>query len=156
MMIGWDELGGEWGRVGLDGWIGYTDQLRSCDCKGTVMFGKMKDMASLMGQMKNMGAKAEELQVRLAGRLVEGESGAGAVKVVCNGKMEVQKIELDPSMIATLAGSGADADKALIEDLIAGAVNNALLKTRQVVKEEIKELTGGMNIPGLDNMLGGF
>ncbi len=118
------------------------------------MFGKMKDIAGLMGQMKNMGAKAEELQQRLAATVIEGEAGAGAVKVRCNGKMEIQKIELDPSMIGVLAGEGSDADKALIEDLIAGAVNNALLKTRDVVKGEISEMTGGMDIPGLDTMLG--
>ena len=55
---------------------------------------------------------------------------------------------------STLVGEGADADRQMIEELIAAAVNAAVIKVQQLLKTEMASLTGGLNIPGLTDMLG--
>lgn len=107
-----------------------------------------------MGQAGQIREKFEQMQDNLAAKSVEAESGAGAVRVVMNGKFEVIAVRMDKAMIQTLAGSGDDADQQMIEELIAAAMNAAVVKVQQLVKDEMAEITGGMNIPGLEGMLG--
>ncbi len=118
----------------------------------------MKNLASVMGQAKQMKERMERLQIELAAKTVEGESGAGAVRVVVNGKLDVLSVRLDRPLLTTLAGTGEDADIAVIEDLITAATNAALEKARSLVQQEMSQLTGGMDlsgVPGLDKLLGG-
>lgn len=119
------------------------------------MFDNLKNLAGLLGQAGQMKEKFDEIQAQLGRKTVEAEAGAGAVCVVMNGRFEVLAVRLDPLMISTLAGVGADADRQMIEELIAAAVNAAVLKVQQLLKTEMASLTGGLNIPGLDKMLGG-
>ena len=86
---------------------------------------------------------------------VEAEAGAGAVRVVANGKLEITSIRFDGPLLASLVGVGNDADQQMIEDLTTAAANAALTKAKQMVQQEASRLTGGLNIPGLDKMLGG-
>lgn len=116
------------------------------------MFDNLKNLAGMMGQAKEMRAKMEQIQEELQRKTVTAESGAGAVSVTMNGKMEVVNIELDPVMIQTLAGTGTDADKQMIEDLIVAACRAAHTKAQQLIQDEMKQLTGGLDIPGLDQM----
>jgi nucleoid-associated protein EbfC len=119
------------------------------------MFGNLKNLAGLMGQMGQFKEKAEQLQRELEKKMVEGDAGAGAVRVRMNGKNEVLGVELDQNMIAALASSPGGTDKKVIEELIAAAFNDAQAKVRRLLQDEIQKATGGMNIPGLDKLMGG-
>lgn len=116
------------------------------------MFENFKNLAAMMGQAKQIRQKMEELQARLAERTVEGDAGAGAVRVTVNGKLEVLRVAVDRPLVAALAGQGSDADQAMVEELIAAACNAALTKAREMMQEELREMTGGMNLPGMPDM----
>lgn len=119
------------------------------------MFDQMKQMKQLMSMLGNaeqMKQQMEEIQAALAAKTVEADAGAGAVRVVVNGKFELVKLELDPAMLGALAGGGQDAsggDKAMVEDLIAAAVNEGVRRAQELAKQEMLKLTGGLNLPGL-------
>ena len=83
---------------------------------------------------------------------MEADAGAGAVRVVMNGKLEVVRVQIDGPMLATLVGEGSEADQRMVEELIAAAVNAANEKARELIKEEISQVTGGLNIPGLPGL----
>jgi DNA-binding YbaB/EbfC family protein len=117
-----------------------------------MMFDNLKNLAGIMGQAKEMKAKMETIQAELERKTVTADSGAGAVAVTMNGKFEVMDIVLDPVMITTLAGEGADADKQMIQDLIVSACRAAHEKVQHLVQDEMAQVTGGLNIPGLDQM----
>jgi hypothetical protein len=114
----------------------------------------LKNIASLMGNASELREKFQQLQDELAQKRIEAQAGAGAVRVVVNGKFELVSVHLDPPLITALAGQGSDADKEMIEELIVSATNEALRRAQTVAREELARLTGGMNIPGLDNLLG--
>ena len=114
----------------------------------------LKNLAGLMGNAGEMKEKFEQMQAELARIEVEADAGAGAVRVTVNGKFEVLRVNLDPSMITAIAGEGADTDKVMIEELIVAATNAAILKAQGVIREQMSEMTGGMNLPGLDNLFG--
>ena len=119
------------------------------------MFENLKGLAALMGQSGQLKEKYEQLQAELDRITVEADAGAGAVRVVMNGRMQVLSVKLDHSMLATLAGEGDEADQGMIEQLVAGAFNAALAKTQDVVRAQVSELTAGVNSPGIEQMLSG-
>jgi DNA-binding YbaB/EbfC family protein len=103
--------------------------------------GKMKEM---MGQAKQM---QEQMERKLAETVVEAASGGGVVTVRMNGKKEVLRIQIDPSVIGS-AGS----DLELLEDLIAAAVNEAGRRADESIKSSMQGMMGSLglpNIPGL-------
>ena len=121
------------------------------------MFDQMKQLKNLMGMLGNpaeIREKMERLQSELGELVAEGESGAGAVRVVVNGKMEVLSVRVEPAMIGSLVGEGLDADREMVEELIASAVNAALRKAQEAAKEKMAGLTGGLNLPGLEGLTG--
>ena len=123
------------------------------------MFDNIKNMMSMMGQAKQMREKFAQMQEDLGRKVVEGEAGAGAVRVRVNGRFEVVGMKFDRAMLLTLAmpdndQGPSDSDLKMIEDLIAAATNVALAKARELVQQEFSSLTGGLNIPGLDKLMG--
>lgn len=108
----------------------------------------IKDIASLMGNLGGLKEKMEQAQAELATKTVQAESGAGAVRITMNGKFEVIDVAIDPAMITTLAGVGTDADRQMVEELIASAMNAAVLKVQDLLKDTLGEATGGLNLPG--------
>lgn len=121
------------------------------------MFDNFKNLASLMSHAGELKEKFADIQEQLAEKTVEADAGAGAVRVVMNGKFEVRRVELDRAMVRTLAGEGEAADQAMIEELIAAAVNAAGVKVRELIQQEFSQMTGGLNLPGLgglDGLLG--
>ena len=70
------------------------------------MFDNIKNMMSMMGQAKEMREKFAKLQEELGRKVVEGEAGAGAVRVKVNGRFEVVEMHLDRAMLLTLAMPG--------------------------------------------------
>ena len=84
----------------------------------------------------------EDMQNQLAQQEVEGSSGGGMVKVTLNGKLEMKKLEIDKSLVV------AD-ETDILEDLIVAAHNDAKNKVEAMMSDSMKNVTGGMNIPGL-------
>ena len=92
-------------------------------------------------------AKAKELEVqmkksqeKIKNIQVEGISGANSVKVTLNGEGEMVKLEISPETIKE--------EKAIIEDLIVAAYNNAKVQLKSKTSEEISKATSGFGIPG--------
>ncbi|MEX0653048.1 MAG: YbaB/EbfC family nucleoid-associated protein [Phycisphaeraceae bacterium] len=122
------------------------------------MFDQMKNFKNLAGMLGNAGElreKFEKLQAELAEKRIDADAGAGAVRVTVNGKFEVVSLEIDRAMLTAIAGEGTDADKEMVEELILSATNAALQKAQQVVRDEFSRAAGGMNIPGIEGLLGG-
>lgn len=112
------------------------------------MFDQLKNLAGLMGQAKELRAKMEAMQAELGRRSATGEAGAGAVRVTMNGRFEVLRVQIDPAMVAALAGAGSQADRQMVEELTAAAINDAVARVQQVIREEMTRATG-LNLPGM-------
>jgi DNA-binding YbaB/EbfC family protein len=103
-------------------------------------------MAALLKQAQQMGSRMGEITEELKGRRVTGSSGGGLVEAEANGLGELLACRIDPSFFA-------QQDRELLEDLITAAVNQAQGKAKQLHAEALKGLTGGMDLPGLDETL---
>ena len=100
------------------------------------------DIQHLMRQARKLEKAMEDARASLDQLSVEAESGGGLVKVKMDGRCAVQKIEIDPKAIDP-------AERAMLEDLVAAAVNAAGEKARAAADEHIKKATGGIRVPGL-------
>jgi DNA-binding YbaB/EbfC family protein len=100
------------------------------------------DIQFLMRQAKKIEKAVEQAKETLADLEVEGEAGGGLVQVKMNGRFEVRRIAIDPKAIDP-------ADKGMLEDLVAAAVNAAMEKARVLADETMEKATGGLRIPGL-------
>lgn len=105
------------------------------------MFGKA-GLGGLMKQAQQMQERMKKAQADLANVEVEGESGAGMVKVTMNCHYGVKRIHIDDSLLADAAD-----DKEMLEDLIAAAVNDAVRKAESTSSEHMSQFTQGMNLP---------
>ena len=101
-----------------------------------------KNWTSLFKQAQDMQSKISEIQEGLAEKNVEVTTGGGMVKVVANGLHEVISIHIDDELINMN-------DREMLEDLIAGAMNEAQKKVKELAQGEMSRLTGGLKIPGL-------
>tara|TARA_B100000902_G_scaffold195142_1_gene186459 strand:+ start:148 stop:477 length:330 start_codon:yes stop_codon:yes gene_type:complete len=103
----------------------------------------VKDFGDLMKQAQQMQASLQEAQAQMAQMEVQGESGAGMVKVVMNGRYEVKSVDLDPALFSE--------DKEVLEDLLAAACNDTVRKVEQAQSEKMQDvgggLLGGLNLP---------
>jgi DNA-binding YbaB/EbfC family protein len=115
------------------------------------MFDQIKMLGALMKNGPAIREKAEQFKRDMETRFVEGQAGGGAVRVTMSGRGHVVSLKLDPHLFAGLVGG----HQAMAEKLIAEAVNDAIIRVQQLLQEEVRKATGGMNIPGLENMLGG-
>ncbi len=95
-----------------------------------------------MRQAQQLQAKIAKVQEEMAVQITEASAGGGMVTVVANGKQELVSIKIEKEVVNP-------EDIEMLQDLIVAAVNEALKKSQEMVSEEMKKLTGGMNIPGL-------
>lgn len=96
-------------------------------------------LAGLMKQAQQMQENMRKLQDELASIEVEGQSGAGMVKITMTCKHDVKRVSIAPSLLAD--------DKDMLEDLVAAAVNDAARKVESAVQEKMAALTGGLGLP---------
>lgn len=89
-----------------------------------------------------MQAKMAKLQEELAQMEFEVTSGGGMVRVRMNGQQEVLGIQIEDEVFK-------DGDKEMLEDLIVAALNEARQKATEMAQEQMSQVTGGLNIPGL-------
>jgi DNA-binding YbaB/EbfC family protein len=97
-------------------------------------------LAGLMKQAQAMQDNLKKAQEELGHVEVEGQSGAGLVKVVMTCKHDVKRITIDPSLLAD--------DKDMLEDLVAAAFNDAVRRAEAISQEKMGKLTAGMPLPG--------
>ncbi len=93
----------------------------------------------LMKQAQAMQEKMQSLQEEIANREVEGQAGAGLVKVVMTGRHDVRSVTIDPVVMTE--------DKEVLEDLLAAAVNDAVRRIDELNKSSMGNLTAGLNLP---------
>ena len=96
-------------------------------------------LAGLMKQAQAMQDNLKKAQEELAHIEVEGQSGAGLVKVVMTCKNEVRRVTIDPSLLAD--------DKDMLEDMVAAAFNDAARRAEATSAEKMGKLTAGMPLP---------
>ena len=96
-------------------------------------------IAGLMKQAQAMQDNMKRAQDELALLEVEGQSGAGLVKVTMTCKHDVRRVAIDPSLLAE--------DKDMLEDLVAAAFNDAVRRAEAVSTEKMGKLTAGMPLP---------
>jgi len=112
------------------------------------MFGALGDIAGLLKQARQMQEKMKSLQEELARRTFEADAGAGAVTVRVNGRNEVLSVKLQASAVSPQ-------DTESLEELIKSATNAAQRKAQEAIQAEMSQLSAGLNLPGLANLLGG-
>lgn len=96
-------------------------------------------LAGLMKQAQAMQDNLRKAQEELAQIEVEGQSGAGLVKVVMTCKNDVRRVSIDPSLLAD--------DKDMLEDLVAAAFNDAVRRAEATTQEKMSKITAGMPLP---------
>ncbi|MBF8437968.1 YbaB/EbfC family nucleoid-associated protein [Halanaerobiaceae bacterium Z-7014] len=100
------------------------------------------NMKKMMKQAQQMQAKMEKMQEELKERTVEATAGGGVVKVVVNGKFQVLDLEIDPDAVDP-------DDVEMLEDLVLAAINEGMRDVQDMINDEMGDLTGGMNLPGM-------
>jgi len=110
------------------------------------MLGNLGNLAGLLKSAKELQGNIARLQADLAARRYEGNAGGGMVRATVDGKSSLVDLKIDPE---------ATEDVELLEDLVKAAVGAATAKSQEAMKAEMAALTGGMNIPGMTDLLGG-
>lgn len=100
----------------------------------------MPNINDLMKQAQQVQEKMQKAQEEMAKAELVGESGAGLVKVVMNGRHDVKRVSIDQSLLSE--------DKEMLEDLLAAAINDAVRKVDDKSKDAMSGLTAGFDMPG--------
>jgi nucleoid-associated protein EbfC len=96
-------------------------------------------IGNLMKQAQQMQENVRRMQEQLATQEVEGQAGAGLVKVTMTCRHDVKRVSIDPSVIGD--------DRELLEDLVAAAMNDAVRKVESTVQEKMGAMSAGMGLP---------
>ncbi|WP_336366642.1 YbaB/EbfC family nucleoid-associated protein [Marinobacter sp. C2H3] len=100
------------------------------------MFNNMGD---LMKKAQQMQEQMQQAQEEMAKAEVTGESGAGLVKVIMNGRHDVRKVDIDPSLMSE--------EREVLEDLLAAAINDAVRRVEAHQKDRMSGMMSGMGMP---------
>ncbi len=103
----------------------------------------MKGFGNLLKEAQRLQQQMAELQEQVAQKKVQATAGGGMVTVEANGRQEIVAVRIDPEVVSK-------DDVQMLEDLVLAACNEALRKSRELVKQELGKLTGGLRIPGLN------
>ncbi|MCE3044482.1 YbaB/EbfC family nucleoid-associated protein [Legionella sp. 16cNR16C] len=98
-----------------------------------------QNLGNLMKEAQKMQQKMQEAQQKLNLLTVLGESGGGLVRIKMRGNHDAVEVKINPSLL--------DEEVSMLEDLIAAAINDANRKVEKASKDEISQLTAGLNIP---------
>ena len=100
----------------------------------------MKNLGNMLKEAQKLQSRMAEMQAKLDTIEVAGAAGGGMVSVTLNGKGEMRKVKIDPSLVDP-------AEIEILEDLMVAAFNDAKVKVEAHVQDEMSKLTGGMNLP---------
>lgn len=112
-----------------------------------MVFKGLANLGALLQQTREIGGKMQGLSEELRRQHVVGSAGGGMVEIEVNGLLEVLACRIDPQLIE-------QRDRELLEDLVLTAVNQAIVKGKQLHTDAMKSIAGGLEIPGLDQALG--
>lgn len=101
-----------------------------------------KGLGNILRQAQRMQERMGQIQEALATRTVEASSGGRMVTATVNGRLELLSIRIDPTAVNPQ-------DIEMLQDLIVAAVNSAIRRSQEMVKEEMGKVAGELNIPGL-------
>jgi DNA-binding YbaB/EbfC family protein len=96
-------------------------------------------LSGLMKQAQQMQENLKKVQDEIAGMEIEGQSGAGMVKVLMTGRHDVKRVSIDPSLLAE--------DRDMLEDLVAAAINDAVRRVESATQEKMASVTAGLPLP---------
>ncbi|MGQ0674117.1 MAG: YbaB/EbfC family nucleoid-associated protein [Hyphomicrobium sp.] len=100
----------------------------------------MKDLMGMMKQVGQLQARMQQMQEEMAAAEIEGQAGGGLVRVTLNGKGDVKRLRIDPSLMKP--------DEAeIVEDLIVAAAADAKGKVETAMQDKMKDMTGGLPLP---------
>ena len=105
------------------------------------MFDGLKNIGAILKQAQQLGGQMGQITEEMRKQRVTGSAGGGMVEIEINGLMEVLRCRIDPQLIT-------QNDRELLEDLIAAAVNQAIAKGKQMHADSVRDLTGGLTLPG--------
>lgn len=100
----------------------------------------MKNIGQIMKQVQDMQNRMSDMQAKLAEMEMTGSSGGGMVRATMNGKGELKRMKIDPSLIVA-------SEAEVLEDLIVAAVNDVKAKVDDHSQAEMSKLTGGLPLP---------
>jgi DNA-binding YbaB/EbfC family protein len=100
----------------------------------------MKDLVGVMKQVGEMQARMQKMQEELAALEIEGQAGAGLVKVTLSGKGEMKRLKIDRSLMKP-------DESEILEDLVVAAAQDAKAKLDQHLQAKMQEMTGGLPLP---------
>ncbi|MEK7236095.1 MAG: YbaB/EbfC family nucleoid-associated protein [Nitrospirota bacterium] len=106
------------------------------------MKNPLANMGNILKQAQAMQAQMAKVQEQASAKTVTGTAGGGSVTVTANGAMQLLGIVIDPEVLKS-------GDVEMVQDLVMAASNDALQKAREMMANEMKAVTGGMNVPGL-------
>ena len=106
------------------------------------MKNPLANMGNILKQAQAMQAQMAKVQEQAASKTVTGTAVGGSVTVTANGAMQLVAIVIDPEVV-----KGGDVE--MVQDLVMAASNDALKKAREMMADEMKSVTGGMNVPGM-------
>lgn len=100
------------------------------------------NMNSIVRQAQKMQSQIAKVQDEIAEKKVEASTGGGVVTAVVNGKSELLELKIDRQVVDP-------DDVEILEEMIIGAVNQAMKTASDMMNDEVEKITGGLNIPGL-------
>ena len=111
-----------------------------------------RDLRDLIQTAQRIGAEVARVKDELSAKTAHGESGGGLVRCVVSGTGEVLELSIDPTLATLPTIPGAPSaegleNRQLLEELIIGAVNVALARARDMAKQEMARVTGGLPMP---------
>lgn len=113
------------------------------------MFGQLGQMAGLLKNAGKIQQGIQDLQARLAAARFTGDAGGGQVSATVDGRGELLGVKIAPALV-----QGGDVE--MLEDLVVAAVRQATVLSREGAQKEMQQLTGGLNLPGVTDLLGGL
>lgn len=97
------------------------------------------NISQIMKQAQMMQENMRKMQDQLATIEVEGQAGAGMVKILMTCKYDVKRVTIDPTLVGD--------DKEMLEDLVAAAFNDAARRVESTTAEKMGGMTAGMGLP---------
>jgi nucleoid-associated protein EbfC len=122
-------------------------QFAICNFQSPTMFKGLSNLAGVFKAAQQLSGQMDKLAEEMKTRRTTGSAGGGMVEIEVNGMMEVLGCRIDPQL-------SAQNDRELVEDLVVAAMNQAISKAKQMHAAAAREMTGGLQLPGLDEALG--
>ncbi len=112
------------------------------------MFENLGNLGGIIKQAMQMKERIAEVQAELENQVHEATSGGGLVRAKVNGKGDLLDVKISPEAIES-------GDVEMLEELVKSAVTAATRQAQDAAKQALGQVTGGLNIPGLEGLLGG-